>query len=63
MVLERDSKGNMVVEHLRIGSVNVGTMSGRCLEIDEMLLRRHLDFRCLQETRWRGSSASCFRES
>jgi len=60
---EGDLKDSMVVEHLRIGSVNVRTMSGRSVEIDELLSSRHLDFRCLQETRCRGRGTRCFRES
>ena len=42
---------------LRLGSVNVGTMRGRKDEVVDMMLRRSLDFCCLQETRWRGGSA------
>ena len=42
---------------LRIGTANVGTMRGRSCEIVEMAERRHLDFCCLQETRWKGGSA------
>ena len=42
---------------LRIGTVNVGTMSGRASEVVEMLTRRKVDVCCLQETRWRGGSA------
>jgi len=38
MQLEGDSKRSKVVEHVRIGSVNVGTKSGRNLEIYEMSL-------------------------
>ena len=37
---------------LRIGTVNVGTMSGRASEVVEMLTRRKVDVCCLQETRW-----------
>ena len=43
---------------LRIGSVNVGTLRGRSGEVVDMVTRRHLDFCCLQETRWKGASAS-----
>jgi len=53
----------MIVEHLRIGSANVGTMLGNSLEIDEMTSRRCLGFRCLHETRWRGGSSGFFSES
>ena len=42
---------------LRIGSVNVGTMAGRSVEVAEMAGRRRLDFCCVQETRWKGGSA------
>src|SRR3989441_2370458 len=41
---------------LRVGSWNVGTMSGRDGEVADMAGRRCLDFCCLQETRWRGVS-------
>jgi len=42
---------------LRIGTVNVGSMSRRSGEVAEMAGRRNLDFCCLQETRWKGGSA------
>ena len=42
---------------LKVGSVNVGTMHGRSGEIVEILVRRRLDFYCLQETRWKGGNA------
>ena len=42
---------------LRVGTVNVGTMSRRSGEIAEMAGRRKLDFCCVQETRWKGGSA------
>jgi len=35
MVSEGDSKGRILVEHLMIGSVNVGTTSSRSVEVDE----------------------------
>ena len=42
---------------LRIGSVNVGTLRGRCGEVVDMVGRRKLDICCLQETRWKGGSS------
>ncbi len=42
---------------LRIGSANVGDLSGRCVEVVEMVNKRSLDMCCLQETRWKGSGA------
>src|SRR5260221_3375716 len=42
---------------LRIGTVNVGSLSRRSGEVAEMVSRRCLDFCCLQETRWKGGGA------
>ena len=36
---------------LRIGTINVGTMSGQSGEVAEVVEQRLLDFCCLQETR------------
>jgi hypothetical protein len=44
-------------KNLRIGSANVGSMSGRGGEVVDMLKRKKLDFCALQETRWKGSGA------
>jgi hypothetical protein len=50
-------EGASEIVRLRIGSVNVGTLRGRSGEVVDMAARRHLDFCCLQETRWRGANA------
>ena len=42
---------------LRIGSVNVGSMTGRSGEVADMAARRRLDFCCLQETKWKGGQS------
>jgi hypothetical protein len=42
---------------VRVGTVNVGTMSRRAVEVADVAARRRLDFCCLQETRWKGGSA------
>jgi len=42
---------------LRVGTVNVGTMSKRFEEVIDLVKRRELDFCCLQETKWKGGSA------
>ena len=39
---------------LKAGTVNVGMMTERSVEVADMAARRRLDFCCLQETRWRG---------
>ena len=48
----------MDMVRLRVGSANVGMMSGRCVEVAAMAARRKLDFCCLQETRWRGDGVT-----
>lgn len=40
---------------LRIGTLNVGTMTGR--ELADMMERRKVDILCVQETGWKGSKA------
>ncbi|KAK3574407.1 hypothetical protein QTP86_006633 [Hemibagrus guttatus] len=40
---------------LRIGTLNVGTMTGNGRELDDMMERRKVDILCVQETRWKGS--------
>ncbi|ESN90776.1 hypothetical protein HELRODRAFT_182604 [Helobdella robusta] len=40
---------------LRLGTLNVGTLTGRSMEIAEMLERRRIDICCLQETRWKSN--------
>jgi len=37
--------------NIRVGTVNVGTLSGRANEVVEMLTRRDVDVCCMQETR------------
>jgi len=57
---EKLATGEPKVNHkvsIRIGSANVGSMSGRSGEVVDMVERRQLDFCCLQETRWKGGRA------
>ncbi|KAK3506807.1 hypothetical protein QTP70_028370 [Hemibagrus guttatus] len=42
---------------LRIGTLNVGTMTGKGREMADMMERRKVDILCVQETRWKGSKA------
>ncbi|KAK3570342.1 hypothetical protein QTP86_017287 [Hemibagrus guttatus] len=42
---------------LRIGTLNVGTMTGKGKELADMMERRKVDILCVQETRWKGSKA------
>ncbi|ESO10365.1 hypothetical protein HELRODRAFT_183689 [Helobdella robusta] len=40
---------------LRLGTLNVGSLTGRSMEIAEMLERRRIDICFLQETRWKSN--------
>ncbi|KAK3553051.1 hypothetical protein QTP86_031188 [Hemibagrus guttatus] len=42
---------------LRIGTLDVGTMTGKGRELADMMERRKVDILCVQETRWKGSKA------
>ncbi|KAK3538737.1 hypothetical protein QTP86_014334 [Hemibagrus guttatus] len=42
---------------LRIGTLNVGTMTGKGRELADMIERRKVDILRVQETRWKGSKA------
>ncbi|KAK3567143.1 hypothetical protein QTP86_010729 [Hemibagrus guttatus] len=42
---------------LRIGTLNVGTMTGKGRELADVMERRKVDILCVQETRWQGSKA------
>ena len=43
---------------LRLGSLNLGTMSGRAGDAVETSNRRKVDVSCIKEVRWRGTSAT-----
>ncbi|ESN99422.1 hypothetical protein HELRODRAFT_162970 [Helobdella robusta] len=40
---------------LRLGTLNVGSLTGRSMEIAEMFERRRIDICCFQETRWKSN--------
>ena len=42
---------------VRVGTWNVGSLSGRATEVCEELRKRTMDVCCLQEVRWRGQGA------
>ena len=42
---------------VRMGSLNVGTMEGKALEVVEMMKRRKMEVLCVQETKWKGDRA------
>ena len=43
------------VDVLRIGSWNVGTMTGRGREIVDVMMRRRVGILCVQGTKWKGN--------
>ena len=42
---------------IRVGTLNIATMTGRGRELADMMERRNVDILCLQETKWKGSKA------
>nr|XP_009789320.1 PREDICTED: uncharacterized protein LOC104236964 [Nicotiana sylvestris] len=42
---------------LRIGSWNIGTLTGKSIELVKILQKRRVNIACVQETRWVGSKA------
>ncbi|XP_009772709.1 uncharacterized protein [Nicotiana sylvestris] len=50
-------KGNKGVYRLRIGSWNVGTLTGKSIELAKILQKRRVNIAYVQETRWVGSRA------
>ena len=54
---ERREKKKTRQNSMRIGTVNVGTMTGKGREIADLMERRRIDIMCIQETKWKGSKA------
>ena len=42
---------------VKVGTLNVGTMTGKGRELADMMVKRKVDILCVQETRWKGSKA------
>ena len=42
---------------IRVGTLNIGTMTGRARELADLMEPRNVDVLCLQETKWKGSKA------
>ncbi|KAL8101595.1 hypothetical protein AgCh_033482 [Apium graveolens] len=54
-VLESRGRNREVVDSIfRVGSLNVGTLTGKFLELVDGLKKRHVDAVCVQETKWKG---------
>ena len=44
-----------------MGTLNIGTMTGRGRELADLMEQRNVDILCLQETKWKGSKARNIR--
>ncbi|XP_019257896.1 PREDICTED: craniofacial development protein 2-like [Nicotiana attenuata] len=53
----RGGKGNKGACRLMIGSWNIGTLTGKSIELAKILQKRKVNIACVQETRWVGSKA------
>ena len=42
---------------IRIGSWNVGLLTGRLIELVDTAIRRRVNILCVQETKWKGQKA------
>ena len=42
---------------MKVGTLNVGTMTGKGRELADMMLKRKVDILWVQETKWKGSKA------
>ena len=59
---EREERRKDMKIELKVGSLNVGTMTGKSREIVDLMERRNMDVLCVQETRWKGAKARCMGE-
>ncbi|XP_009776950.2 uncharacterized protein [Nicotiana sylvestris] len=48
----KEGKGNKVSYRLRIASWNIGTLTGKSIEMAKILQKRGVNIACVQETRW-----------
>ncbi|KAH1202758.1 Craniofacial development protein 2 [Glycine max] len=44
-------------KRIRFGTWNIGTLTGKSMEIVDVMVRRKINFMCLQETKWTGEKA------
>ena len=47
-------KGRVQESRMRLGTWNIGTLTGKSMEVEEVVVRRRLSIMCLQETKWVG---------
>ena len=56
-VLQHQPRLQLKKQVVRIGTWNVGSMTGRGRELVDVMMRRNVDIACVQETRWKGNCA------
>ncbi|KAG5615079.1 hypothetical protein H5410_014903 [Solanum commersonii] len=56
---KRESRGKRVPgsHNLRVGSWNIGSLTGKSIELVKILKKRKINIACVQETRWVGAKA------
>ena len=53
----QQEKRKEVCRVMKMGTLNVGTMTGKGRELADIMQRRKVDVLCVQETRWKGNKA------
>ncbi|KAM2304509.1 hypothetical protein ACFXTH_024206 [Malus domestica] len=48
---------------MRLGTWNIGTLTGKSMEVVEVMVRRRINIMCLQETKWVGRKANDLENS
>ena len=56
-------KGRVQESKMRLGTWNIGTLTGKSMEVVEVMVRRRINIMCLQETKWVGSKAKDLENS
>ena len=50
-------EGRVQKSRMRLGTWNIGTLTGKSMEVVEAMVRRRINIMCLQETKWVGLKA------
>ncbi|KAM2399376.1 hypothetical protein ACFXTH_035947 [Malus domestica] len=56
-------KGRVQESKMRLGTWNIGTLTGKSMEVVEVMVRRRINIMCLQETKWVGRKANDLENS
>ena len=51
------NEGKAQESRMRVGTWNIGTLTGKSMEVVEVMVRRRISIMCLQETKWVGLKA------